>query len=330
MLFKSVIVDQTPQMRALTERVNQRLDSAYKPKTWSAYKAMFCMFLSFCIFMKTDHIYPRLPTVLGFIEFLTFNGLKYASVLNYISAIKSQMKWFDLDTQVLEHSKVKLMLKAIEQTSTCIPVYKGVFDVPTLTRLIQLCRQFPYHLTFQALYLLAFFGFFRISNLVPASRFVFDIKKQLCRGDVIIQPSNAIVIVKWSKTLQNIKKGTFVIIPRLGRSPLCPVKALETMLQTSSQHTNAPLFTTTEGILTQNQVRTHLAKLLHALKLDGKSYSFHTFRRSGATLAFNSNVSIQNIKRHGTWSSDTVYTYILSDPSKASAVSDSFQHLLAT
>ena len=128
MLFKSVIVDQTPQMRALTERVNQRLDSAYKPKTWSAYKAMFCMFLSFCIFMKTDHIYPMLPTVLGFIEFLTFNGLKYASVLNYISAIKSQMKWFDLDTQVFEHSKVKLMLKAIEQTSTCIPVYKGVFD----------------------------------------------------------------------------------------------------------------------------------------------------------------------------------------------------------
>ena len=317
-------------MRALIERVNQRLDSAYKPKTWSAYKAMFCMFLSFCCFMKSDHVCPTLTTILGFIEFLTFNGLKHASVLNYMSAIRSQMKWLDLNTQVFDHSKVKLMLKAVEQTSTCIPSYKGVFDVPTLTILIQLCNQLPHCITFQALYLLAFFGFFRISNLVPASRFAFDIKKHLCRGDVIIQPANAIIIVKWSKTLQNIKKGTFVIIPRLGSSPLCPVRALEIMLHATPQHSNAPLFITTEGILTQNRVRTHLSKLLCALNLDGKSYSFHTFRRSGATLAFNNNVSIQNIKRHGTWSSDTVYTYILSDPAKASAVSDSFQHLLAT
>ena len=140
MLFKYVIVDQIPAMRALLERVNQRLDSAYKPKTWSAYKAMFCMFLSFCCFMKSDHVCPTLTTILGFIEFLTFNGLKHASVLNYMSAIRSQMKWLDLNTQVFDHSTVKLMLKAVEQTSTCIPSYKGVFDVPTLTILIQLCK----------------------------------------------------------------------------------------------------------------------------------------------------------------------------------------------
>ena len=45
-LFTSVIVDQTPEMRALTERVIHRLDSAYKPKTWSAYKAI--CFVCFC------------------------------------------------------------------------------------------------------------------------------------------------------------------------------------------------------------------------------------------------------------------------------------------
>ena len=123
MLFTSFIVDQTPEMRALTERVIQRLDSAYKPRTWSAYKTMFCMFLSFCNFVRVDRVSPSLPTILGFIEFLTFNGVKHGSVLNYISAIKSQMKWFDMSTRVFEHSKVKLMLKAVEQTGTSIPVY---------------------------------------------------------------------------------------------------------------------------------------------------------------------------------------------------------------
>ena len=193
-------------MRALTERVIQRLDSAYKPKTWSAYKAMFCMFLSFCNFMKVDHVSPTLSTVLGFIEFLTFNGLKHVSALNYISAVKSQMKWFDMSTQIFEHSKAKLMLKAVKQTGTSIPLYKGVFDVCTLESIVHLCTQLPHCLTFQALYLLAFLFFFRILNMVPSSRFTFDIKKQLCRGDILIQPSNAIVTVKWSKTLQSIKK----------------------------------------------------------------------------------------------------------------------------
>ena len=116
--------------------------------------------------------------MLGFIEFLTCNGMKHMSVLNYIS----QMKWFDMSTKVFEHSKVKLMLKAVEQTGTSVPVYKGVFDIGTLTSIIHLCTQLPHHITFQALYLLAFFVLFRISNLVPSSKFAFDIKKQLCTG----------------------------------------------------------------------------------------------------------------------------------------------------
>ena len=70
------------------------------------------------------------------------------------------MKWFDMNTQVFEHSKVKLMLKAIEQTATSVPVYKGVFDVYTMTGLIHLCLHFPHDINFQALYLLAFSGFF--------------------------------------------------------------------------------------------------------------------------------------------------------------------------
>ena len=118
------------------------------------------MFLSFCIFVKVDYVSPTLATVLGFMEFFTFNSLKHGSVLNYMSAIKSQMKWFDMNTQVFEHSKVKLMLKAIEQTGTSIPVYKGVFDVSTMTSLIHLCIRFPHSNTYQALYLLAFFGVF--------------------------------------------------------------------------------------------------------------------------------------------------------------------------
>ena len=108
---------------------------------------------------------------------------------------------------------------------------------------------------YKALYLLAFFGFFRISNLVPISILSFHIGKQLYRGDVLFEQNmQAVIIVKWSKTLQSINKGTYVIIPRLSNNVLCPVNALEMMFTEYPATTNAPLFSHQSGILTQTQV----------------------------------------------------------------------------
>ena len=58
--------------------------------------------------------------------------------------------------------------------------------------------------------------------------------------------------------------------------------------------------------LTDTKTRPNLQQTLLRLGLHNSSISLHTFRRSGATLAFNSNVSIQNIQSHGTWTSDCV------------------------
>ena len=115
-------------------------------------------------------------------------------------------------------------------------------------------------------------------------------KKQLCRGDIIFDVSHAIVIVKWTKTLQSCHRGTFVLIPRLPSSPLCPVIALQAMFTQYPVHKNAPLSVPNLGVITQHQVGQHLAKILALLQLDPKMYTFHTFRRSGATLAFNNDV----------------------------------------
>ena len=35
----------------------------------------------------------------------------------------------------------------------------------------------------------------------------------------------------------------------------------------------------------------------------GLAYTLHTFQRSGATFTFKNNVALQNIQRHGTWTS---------------------------
>ena len=58
--------------------------------------------------------------------------------------------------------------------------------------------------------------------------------------------------------------------------------------------------------------------------------SLHTFRRSGATLAFNSNVAIQSIQSHGTWTSECVWRYIVQDHNASQEVANSVKRLLST
>ena len=106
---------------------------------------------------------------------------------------------------------------------------------------------------------------------------------------------------------------------------ICPWQSFQMLTESLSSGPNAPLFTINNWPLTQAQVRTHLAKVLRVLGLDPTLYTFHTFRRSGATLAYNLNVNIQKIKRHGTWSSDTVQNYIINEPSNAAGVATAFQ-----
>ena len=65
--------------------------------------------------------------------------------------------------------------------------------------------------------------------------------------------------------------------------------------------------------LTNSKVRKALKSINMTLGLDPHFFTYHSFRRSGATFAYNVHVPIQQIKCHGTWSSEYVWGYIQSD-----------------
>ena len=68
-----------------------------------------------------------------------------------------------------------------------------------------------------------------------------------------------------------------------------------------------------------------LAKLhLHQFR-----FTFHTFRRLGATFAFNNDVALQNIVKHGTWTSDCVWRYITDSADADDQVANIFRAKLS-
>ena len=65
--------------------------------------------------------------------------------------------------------------------------------------------------------------------------------------------------------------------------------------------------------LTDYAARKHLKKVSTLLQL-ASPLTFHLFRRSGTTWAFQHGVPIQDIMSHDTWSSDCVWHYVSTLP----------------
>ena len=271
-------------------------------------------------------------TVLAFIEFLQFNDLSPSNIQAHISSLRSQFKSLSISLLPLSHHMFTLALRSLALNVPTSRRVKGIFDIEVLQNLVVLCDRFPLGLVYKPVFLLAFFAFFRLSNLVPPSISSFSPLVHLCRGYFIPQSSFATIVVKWSKTLQKQSQFATVQVPSLSASPLCPVAAITAMTSCIPLPSNSPMFAIPQGQgvvpLTESKVCKTLSSLLSSLNIDPSTHTFHTFRRSGASLAFNSNVTLQSIKQHGTWSSDAVWSYIVSNPHDQGSVASTFQQLL--
>ena len=122
------------------------------------------------------------------------------------------------------------------------------------------------------------------------------------------------VYIKWNKTLQASRDTRLIPLASISGSPLCPRQAIISLGKAYPVHSQAPMFSYMDKgnlkTLTQLQVRAILSQTLTSMGLNAKDFGFHTFRRSGASLAFSRNVPVQYINAHGIWSSDAVYSYL--------------------
>ena len=137
------------------------------------------------------------------------------------------------------------------------------------------------------------------------------------------------MLIKWSKTLQTRNVVKILKVPFLGSNPICPVTAIKNLLAITPGSKNEPLvqYKTLKGWvpLTDTQIRCHFHLILKRLNLHTSNLTFHAFRCSGATYAFNSNVELQHIQSHGTWTSECVWRYITLDHNAADQVSLAFK-----
>ena len=172
----------------------------------------------------------------------------------------------------------------------------------------------------------------RLSNLAPANVRDFSPFKHLAKGDIFFSHSYVTILIKWSKTLQFSNQARLLKIPFL-HNDICPGKALKECINLVPGDSNAPLFQFNLFgkwlPITHSRVRKHLKNVLQLLGKDSSFITFHSFRRSGATFAFNHNVPLQDIQWHGTWTSDCVWNYVTDSVDAGTQVAATFASLLS-
>ena len=317
---------------SLVAKAAGRLHQAYRPKTSSAHMSHLRLFIQFSQYTASPFPPESPSSILAFMEFLHLNSISPPSISAYIHSLRSKFKALGLPVSHLYHHSISLALRSFHLNVPHRQRTKGIFQISNIQAITACASTLSLGYIYTPLFLLAFFAFLRLSNLVPVSPSAFSPRAHLCRGDIIFQENFATIIIKWSKTLQNQSKFATVQIPALGSSSICPYAHLKELFRRWPLPDNAPLFAVPQGqtftILTQSQVRKTLASILQTLQIDPKSHPFHTFRRSGASLAFSNNVSLQAIQHHGTWTSDSVWNYIITSPTRQGSVVQSFRNLL--
>ena len=155
--------------------------------------------------------------------------------------------------------------------------------------------------------LLAFMGFLRFD----------EVSKIRC-SDVSIHPTHLKIFLEASKT-DCYREGKWVHIAA-NDSPTCPVKNLETYLQSAGLDLeidrDAYIFRAVSTIkngsklrsinkpLSYTRTREQILQAIKQIGLDEKLYGTHSLRAGGATFTANAGIPDRLFKKHGRWMSD--------------------------
>ena len=264
----------------LAKAACSRLSDAWSDSTFRSYTPMFKLYMAFMVHTASLLHQVNAENILAFLEFLKFNNVKATQMQNCLSAIKSYSARLGLPTACFQDPRLPMYIKAVQKTAPFMVKLKNVVDTSLLAAIVRVCDKTHMGQVFKAAYLLGFFGFLRLSNLVPHTLSTFSHLKHLAKGDVFFSPSEVIILLKWSKTMQNNNQAKLLKIPILNND-ICPAQALKACLQIVPGSSNSPLlqFKMFRNWipLTDSRVRAHLRDVLILCGKEPNFISFHGF-----------------------------------------------------
>ena len=267
--------------------------------------------LSFCFSCFTANHTGVSP----FVSYLHARKLAPSTFKSYLSAIGYVHKLKGLRDPTRAFIIDKLLTALSRQSSSDIrlPISRPVLHA--LVGSLNHNNSSAFHRTLFSMFLIAFYGFFRIGELAA---------KNANSGGSVVQFSDMRFLTHDGNihmlkiTITNFKHNTdkrpfVILIEREDSMPFCPVQAMLDYCKLRGTQAG-PLFCHSDtSPITVGQFNTELHRCLSFCGLDTSRYKGHSFRIGAACHAAEKGFSDAQIRTLGRWKSDAFKLYIRSD-----------------
>lgn len=288
-------------------------------------------FHKFCTQYNVSDPFPVTEHLLCcYSAYLAEEGLAPQSIKSYLAAVRSTQLSLGLPDP-REQSSLPI-LKRVQAGISRLRASQGrppKVRLPITAHLLQQIKATLHNtahrerLVLWAVCCTAFFGFFRLGELLLGSASAFNPRLHLAWGDVAVDdPQDPKIIrlyLKQSKTDQ-IGQGAHIVLGRTGRD-LCPVTAIMGYIAGRGPQPG-PFFLTLDGHpLTKPTFVAEIRKILGTLGFAQHQYAGHSFRIGAATSAAVAGVEDSMIQVLGRWQSAAFLRYIRTPQDRLAALS---------
>ena len=248
--------------------------------------------------------------------YLVDKGIQSATLKSYYSAIKAVLRadgYLVDDNRVLLVSLSKACRLINDRVKTRLPIRKSLLEMILFEIEQKYAEKQPFlEILFKSLFLLAYYGLFRIGELAYSQHSVKAVNVHIGENK-----DKMLFILYTSKThgleskpqkikitAQNLREKSFFCPFRLTRHYLAMRgNYYEESDQFFVNRDNSPV--------TPSQVRKVLRNSLKALNLSPQNYGFHGFRAGRCTdMVVSYGKTVEQAKFAGRWKSNAVYKYI--------------------
>ena len=279
---------------------------AFATGTYSNLRTQFRSYFGFCVHFNRTPLPADLDTICGYVQFLS-RSLLPQSITNYMSGVKLLHILLGHEYNFADNIHLRLLLRGVKRVIPALLVsIAGVVD-----------SHCSLHLATFACSLLLFHTLARLGSVLPASQRS-KLRTILLRKCVNFTTQGMLVSMRHTKTIQFGERC--LRIPLVARdSVTCPVKAYMAhlcLLGAGRKLGNCPAFIFRDSAgkfrwLTKPLfIQTFRKLALAAGDPDPAAYSGHSFRRGGASWAFQAGVPGEMIQVMGDWAWDAYRRYL--------------------
>ncbi|XP_077980098.1 integrase/recombinase xerD homolog [Glandiceps talaboti] len=312
------------QLQCLDAEVTTYNRLAYAETTKRTYSSQRTAFLRFCLYFGIQPVPCSQLNVCRYAVFLS-RTLKPTSIPGYLNIVRLLHAEASLPNPMEDNWLLDILKRGITRAHGSPPKQKLPITPKILADIhTKLDLTIPFNATFWAVCVVAFFTFARKSTLLQKTTKLPADDKYLHRSDISFYTDYAILNIKHTKTIQYGQRVLQLPLQAIPNSCLCPIAAVEHMIVLSPTSTIADhLFTysvthrnrtKTMIPLTHDKFTKTLKLVLNSCGYNSSQYSGHSFRRGGATFAFNLGIpAILIIKQQGDWRSNAFERYTIAN-----------------